>query len=82
MAMVADMMSSPEIIEALGGYRKVAAIFDVPPPVAHKWLKRGIPARYWTEAIAYAAENSIPGITADALRGPMAQRARSDAVLV
>jgi hypothetical protein len=68
------MMSPSQIIEALGGHRRVADITGVPPSVAHKWRIRGIPARYWPDVAAYAAEAGLRDISIDTLKRPMWQR--------
>lgn len=47
-------MQDSEIIDALGGTGKVAAIFDIEPPSVSDWRKKGIPkARRQTLALMF-----------------------------
>lgn len=46
MAMI-GVMTAKEIIEALGGYRAVAALLQKPAPLVWRWQNRGIPAHEW-----------------------------------
>ena len=41
-------MTAKEIIEALGGYRAVAALLRKPAPLVWRWQHRGIPVHEWT----------------------------------
>lgn len=75
MAMLGAMPEPSEIISMLGGYRSVAKALGVPHTVAHKWKKRGIPARYWNDVATLAKKRGVKGITVDAIRRPLWLRA-------
>ncbi len=75
------MKSVAEIIEALGGHRRVAAALQVPSGTVSAWKSRGsIPARVWPELIKHAQRDRVQGVTLEALAalqaGPRARNAQ------
>lgn len=67
------MQDTPAIIQALGGNAAVATALGVETKVISHWVRRGIPARFWPDVVALAAERGQHDITLDRLRRPMWQ---------
>jgi hypothetical protein len=67
---IPEQPTSRAIMDALGGYRVVAAKLGVDPASAHNWTRerRGIPAHYWPQIVGLGAEASLGWITFDLLR--------------
>jgi len=57
------MKDASDIIAALGGAARVAAMFGVSRTAASNWRRDGIPARLWFEVIDKAAELGVEGVT-------------------
>lgn len=69
------MQTLSDVIEAFGGYAKLASALDCPPGTTSAWKTRGnIPVRYWSKIVEKAAELGIDGITFDVLGRLAAQR--------
>ncbi len=69
------MQTLSDVIDAFGGYAKLASALDCPPGTTSAWKTRGsIPARYWSKIVEKANELGIEGITFDVLGRIAAQR--------
>lgn len=68
------METPSQIIDALGGYRQVAAILTkssgepVSPNRVHNWTRRSIPGDFWYDLVQAAEKKDIKGVTIDVLR--------------
>ena len=79
------MRNVAEILEALGGERRVADSLGVPAGTVSSWKSRGaIPARAWTNLVEYARKRRIKGVTFETLASihsksnPAAEARRGD----
>lgn len=61
-------MTGPEIIEAFGGRRSMAALTGADPSAVTQWRRNGIPAKYWHVLVDHARRHRIAGITYDSLK--------------
>lgn len=62
------MKSVAELIETLGGHRRVADALRVPTGTVSSWKSRGaIPARAWTGLVTQARKDRVPGVTLQTL---------------
>jgi hypothetical protein len=56
-------MTTPEIIEALGGRQAVAEITGSHPAAVSMWRRNGVPAKHWHVLVDHAVRAGIAGIT-------------------
>jgi|tagenome__1003787_1003787.scaffolds.fasta_scaffold20551961_2 antitoxin CcdA len=57
-----------ELIDALGGHRRLAEALRVPAGTVSAWKSRGvIPARAWTGVVAAARKEQVDGVTLETL---------------
>jgi len=79
------MKTVGELIDALGGHRKLAAALGVPSGTVSAWKSRGaIPARAWPGLVARARKNDLFDLSLDMLAdlhgaAPPADRAKPPA---
>lgn len=74
------MQNLSDVIDAFGGYAKMADAIGCPPGTASAWKTRGsIPVRYWARIVEEAEVLGIAGITFELL-GRIAAAPRPEAV--
>ncbi|MCV9940953.1 helix-turn-helix domain-containing protein [Boseaceae bacterium BT-24-1] len=62
------MQNLADVIDAFGGYAKLAQALGCPAGTASAWKTRGsIPVRYWAQIVEEASLLGIDGVTFDAL---------------
>lgn len=62
------MQNLNDVIDAFGGYAKLAEAIGCPAGTASAWKTRGsIPVRYWSQIVARAAALGIEGVSFEAL---------------
>jgi hypothetical protein len=62
------MQTFAQIIDALGGYAKIAEGVGCPPGTASSWKSRNdIPHRYWPKLVEMATEQGVSGVTFELL---------------
>lgn len=60
-------MTHEQVIQALGGYRRLAGLFRLDVTATFKWRARGIPARHWRRIVDLARSENVAGITYETL---------------
>ena len=61
-------MRGSEIIDALGGTAKVAALTGSRPGAVRNWRRDGIPAKFWLRLLDVAREREVKCVTPEAIQ--------------
>ena len=67
-SMICKMKTAADVIDALGGYRRLASAIGVPPTTVSAWKSRGsIPAHQWSKLVEQARQVRLNGVTLESL---------------